>query len=154
MNIVHQTALFFHLGAILLIGGGSIGAILGEKQLWKGIIALSPGIQTWLTVIQSATRFIYIGMVVFIISGTILLYSVNWVFITQGWFIAKLICFILLPVRGAVVGRRTIARIQAQLQNTGYNMPALMKLKTKMIRFHTIQFILVAAIIFLVLFKV
>jgi len=37
-----QTALFFHIAGIMLIGGGSISAILGEKQLWKKVNVLSP----------------------------------------------------------------------------------------------------------------
>lgn len=154
MNIVHQAALFFHLAAIMLIGGGSIGAILAEKQLWKSISTVSADSQKWIEFIQSATKFIYIGMVIFIVSGTVLLYTVNWAFLRQGWFIAKLACFILLPVRGAVVGRRTVAHIQAELQIHNYNAQSLVKLKAKMKRFHAIQFILVAAIIFLVLFKI
>lgn len=154
MNIIHQSALFFHFAAIMLIGGGSIGAILAEKQLWKGISVVSPDTHKWIAFIRSATKFIYIGMVIFIVSGTVLLYTVNWVFLSQGWFIAKLAFFILLPVRGAVVGRRTVTHIESELRIPNHNVESLLKLKTKMKRFHAIQFMLVAGIIFLVLFKV
>lgn len=151
--MLHQSALFFHIAAIMLIGGGSISAILAEKQLWKNVNALSANAKQWMPVIQIATKLIFIGMFIFIISGVVLLYSVHWTFLNQPWFIAKLACFILLPIRGAVIGRRTLAHINTQLQNN-FDLPVLMKLKAKMNRFHIIQFILVAAIIFLVLFKV
>lgn len=108
----------------------------------------------WVNFVQSATMFIFIGMIVFLVSGLLMLYVVNWVYLSQPWFIAKLICFVLLPVRGAFVGRPTMALIDRQLQENNYNMSALMKLRSKMNRFHIIQFILVATIIFLVIFKV
>ncbi len=149
-----QTALFFHIAGIMLIGGGSISAILGEKQLWKKVNVLSPDARVWVNFVQSATMFIFIGMIVFLVSGLLMLYVVNWVYLSQPWFIAKLIYFVLLPVRGAFVGRPTMALIDRQLQENNYNMSALMKLRSKMNRFHIIQFILVATIIFLVIFKV
>jgi len=152
--MLHHVGLFFHMAGIMLIGGGSIGAILAEKQLWKKISEHSQNARVLVPILQSATFFILAGMMIFLISGLALLYSVSWFFLKNPWFIAKLVCFALLPVRGALVGRPIIARINEELQADNYDISSLMKLKSKLKLFHIVQFILVAAIIFLVIFKV
>lgn len=152
--MIHHTGLFFHMAGMILAGGGSIGAILAEKQLWKKINDRSDNAKVFIPVLQSAAILILLGMGVFIISGVIMLYAVNWVFLSEPWFIVKLGCFVLLPLRGAFIGRPTVALISKQLQVDKYNITAFMRLKSRMNRFHIIQFILVAVIVFLVIFKV
>ena len=95
-----------------------------------------------------------VGLLLFLISGLGMLYSANWIFLRNPWFIAKLVCFILLPVRGATVGGPTVALITRELQGSNPDKILLQKLKARMKRFHIIQFALVAIIIFLIIFKV
>src|SRR6266542_1915075 len=108
----------------------------------------------WVNFVQSATMFIFIGLIVFLVSGLLMLYVVNLVYLSQPWFISKLIYFFFFLVRGSFFFRPTMALIYRQLQENNYNMSALMKLRSKINRFYIIQFILVATIIFLVIFKV
>lgn len=152
--MVYHIGLFIHIAGIMMIGGGSIGAILAEKQLWKKVRGNSENAKELVPVLQSATSFILIGMVMFLVSGLIMLNSVNWILLSNPWFISKLMCFVLLPLRGAFVGKPTVAHIDKQLQTDNYDVAALMKLRSKLTRFHITQFILVGAIVFLIIFMV
>ncbi len=152
--MIHHIGLFIHMVGLMMIGGGSIGAILTENQLWKKVTHHSENAKELIPILKAATFFILIGMVMFLVSGLVLLYSVNWIFLKNPWFIAKLICVVLLPIRGAFVGRPAIAVIGKELQGDNYDVPNLLRLRSKLKRFHIIQFILVGVIIFFVIFKV
>ena len=152
--MMYHVGLFVHMTAIMLIGGGSIGAIVAERQLWKEVSNRSKNARNFVAVVQSATIFIYIGMIMFIVSGVVMLSSVNWAFLKNPWFVAKLAFFVCLPLRGALIGRPIVAVIGKQLKADEYNSAALARLKFRLKRFHFIQFLLVAVIIFLVIFKV
>jgi len=130
-----------------------ISVILADRQLWKKMDGGSEGSGIWIEFIQSATKFILIALAVFLVSGLGLLYSNNWVHVNQPWFILKSACFILFTVNGALVGGNTVTFVDKQLREKNYNMDVLTKAKTRMGRFHIIQLILVAAIIFLGTFK-
>jgi len=151
--MLHHIGLFIHMAAIMLAAGGSIGSIMVENLLWKKVSSNSPNAKDLLPVFKSATTCIQIGLLIFLVSGLIMLYSVNWVLFHNYWFDAKLVFFVLLPLRGALVGKPTVMAIGKGLQGSNYNISELMRLKSKMTRFHIIQFSLVAIIIFLVIFK-
>ena len=149
-----QIGLYIHMIALIIVGGGSIGGTIVEKQLWKKIEAGSGDAKTILPILKSTAQFIQIGLILLVVSGLLMLFSVNWVFLSQTWFMVKFSLFILLPIRGAIVGKPTVKKIGRQVQEDINNLPAFMKLKAKMNRFHFIQYTLVAVIIFLVIFKI
>ena len=152
--MIYHLGLYLHMAALILVGGGSIGAVLVERQLWKKIEAHSYEAKVLLPVLKSAALFIFVGLVFFLASGLTMLYSVKWAYLSQPWFMIKVILFLMLPVRGGFIGRPTMARVGVQIQEDINNSPAFLKLKKKMNRFHTIQYLLVAVIIFLVIFKI
>lgn len=151
--MLHQVGLYIHMVALIVVGGGSVGGVLVEKQLWKKISVHSQEAKALLPVLISTELFILIGIVAFLLSGLIMLYSVNWVYLSQPWFIVKFVLFLMLPLRGALIGKPTMVRIGKQVREDMNNLPVLMNLKSKMDRFHIIQYCLVAIIIFLVIFK-
>ena len=152
--MLHQLGLFIHMVAIILAGGGSIGGVLVEKQLWIKIKNHSADARTLLPLLKSTASFIQIGIIVFLISGLIMLYSVNWAYLSQPWFLIKFTLFLMLPIRGAVIGRPTLVQVGSQINQDGYNLSVLMKLKSKMDRFHIIQYSIIAMILILVIFKI
>lgn len=152
--MLHQTGLFFHMFGILLAGGGSVGSIMAETQLWKKVRSGSSEARAYLPILRAAATFIIAGVILFLLSGLIMLYSVNWVYLSQPWFIAKLVLFLTLPIRGATVGKDIVQGIGMQLMKDPGDLPVLLVLRKRMIRFHIIQFTIVATIIFLVLFKI
>jgi hypothetical protein len=151
--MLHQIGLFGHMVAILLVGGGSIGAIMAETQLWKRVQAHSPEARLFIPIVKGAPVFIFAGIILFLASGIVMLWSVNWFFISQPWFIVKFVLFVTLPIRGAVIGKRIMMQVGKQVEGDHYDVPALMKLRARMKRFHFTQYSIVAVILFLVLFK-
>jgi len=152
--MVHQIGLFFHMAGILIAGGGSIGAILAEQQLWKNVNSNPEHAKAFLPVLQKAPKVIMIGLLLFLVSGLMMLYSAHWIFLRNPWFITKLVCFLLLPIRGAMVAGPTGGLIARELHSPNPDKNLLRKLQAKMKTFHLIQFLLVAIIIFLIIFKV
>jgi|GEM_PF-3542921 len=152
--MLHQLGLFVHMVAIIVVAGASIGTMLVENRLLSVATVNPDNAKAMLPILEFTPKMIMIGIMLFLASGVVLLYSVNWVYLTQPWFIIKFVLFISLPVRGVVIGKSTTMQIVAQLTQTPANQPALMALKAKMRRFHIVQFIIVATIIFLVLFKI
>ncbi len=117
--MLHQLGLFIHMVAIILAGGGSIGGVLVEKQLWIKIKNHSADARTLLPLLKSTASFIQIGIIVFLISGLIMLYSVNWAYLSQPWFVIKFTLFLTLPIRGAVIGRPTLVQVGSQINQDG-----------------------------------
>ena len=152
--MLHQIGLFFHMVAIMLAAGGSVGAMLVEKQLWSRINERPDDARAMMPILKSAPRLIMVGLAFFLVSGLIMLSSVNWIYLTQPWFIIKFVLFLSLPVRGAIIGRPTIKHIGMQISQSPTNMTALLPLKAKMLRFHIAQFCTIGVMFLLVLFKI
>jgi hypothetical protein len=152
--MLHQAGLFIHMVAIILVGGGSVGGVMVEKQLWKKIKDRSSEAKALLPLVKSTAGLIMAGIVVFLVSGLIMLYSVHWAYLSQPWFVIKFCLFLMLPLRGALIGRPTMVRVGSQVNQDINNLPEFMKLKSKMNRFHMIQYLIVATILFLVIFKI
>ena len=151
--MLHHIGLFFHIAAIIVVAGGSVGSMLAEAQLWAKLNSSSGDEKAVLPILMNAPKLIIAGVIVFLLSGLTMLYAVNWAYLSQPWFIAKLLLFISLPVRGAVIGKSTIMHIAAELNKPHPDRSILLRLKAKMQRFHIIQFIIVAVIVILVIFK-
>lgn len=152
--MLHQIGLFFHMVAIMLAAGGSVGAMLVEKQLWSRINERPDDARAMMPILKSAPRLIMVGLAFFLVSGLIMLSSVNWIYLTQPWFIIKFVLFLSLPVRGAIIGRPIIKHIGMQISQSPTNMTALLPLKAKMLRFHIAQFCTIGVMFLLVLFKI
>jgi len=140
--------------AILLVGAGGIGGAIVEHQLWKKIAVQSIDSRAIMPILKMTGTFIMAGIIVFLLSGLLMLYSVHWVYLRQPWFIIKFILFLCLPLRAALIAQPAFIRIGMEIQKASSDSLLLLKLKSKMNRFHIIQYAIVAMIIFLVIFKV
>ena len=116
--MIHHVGLFFHMAGILIAGGGSIGAILAELQIWKNVNSHPDTARAFLPILQTAPKVIMVGLLLFLVSGLLMLYSANWIFLRNPWFITKLVCFVLLPVRGAIIGGPAVALIGRELERS------------------------------------
>ncbi len=152
--MLHQVGLYFHILAVLFVGAGGIGGAIVEHQFWKYARLNFAQAKAVLPILKMTGKFIQGGIVVFLCSGLIMLYSTHWIFLTQAWFIVKFLLFLLLPVRGAMIAGPTFKRIGAEISSEKPDSTVLFRLKSKMKRFHIIQYGIVVTIIFLVIFKV
>jgi hypothetical protein len=151
--MLHQVGLYFHILAVLLVGAGGIGGAIVEHQLWKYIKTNSPNAKALMPILKITVKFIMTGIVIFLISGLIMLYSVQWVFLSQAWLILKFALFLSLPIRAALIAKPTLMMVGAEIQKEETDPVLLLKLRSKMERFHLIQYGIVLTIIFLVIFK-
>jgi hypothetical protein len=152
--MLHQIGVYFHMLAILLVGAGGIGGAIVEHHLWKKISTKDGGSKVIMPILKSTGMFIMAGIVIFLLSGMLMLYSVHWVYLSQPWFIVKFVLFLCLPVRAALIAKPSLTRIGIESQKDQSDSMLLLKLKSKMNRFHIIQYGIVLVIIFLVIFKV
>ena len=152
--MLHQSGLYFHMLALLLVGAGGIGGAIVEHQFWKYASLNAAQAKSVLPILKITGKFIKAGIIVFLVSGLIMLYSTHWIYLTQVWFIVKFLLFLLLPIRGALIADPTFKKIGAGISGEKPDPAALKKWKSKMNRFHFIQYGIVLTIIFLVIFKV
>jgi hypothetical protein len=146
-------ALFFHFIALFITGGGALGSLIIELQLWKKIENSPFGAKALMSVFDAAEKFIKAGVILFLISGIMILWSLKFTYLHQPWFITKFLLFIILPIRGATIASPTIKQIGVQMDQDIINKTTLALLKKKMRRFHIIQYAIVIVILLLVLFK-
>jgi Predicted integral membrane protein (DUF2269) len=125
-----------------------------EKQLWIRAEQGSPDARVLVPPLATAKNFIMAGVMLFLVSGLLMLGAVHWVFFSQPWFIAKICLFVLLPARGALVAKPIIMKIGQELNKDVPDTRALPGLKKRMRRFHLIQYSIVSVILFLVIFKI
>lgn len=146
-------SLFFHFAALFITGGGALGSLIVEGQLWKKLETAPAEAKSLISVLEAAEKFIKIGVVLFLISGIMILWSLQFIYLYEPWFIIKFLLFIILPIRGAKIASPTIHQIGLQMGLDIGNKPALNLLKKKMRRFHIIQYAIVVVILVLVIFK-
>jgi hypothetical protein len=148
-----QIALFFHLTAFFLTAGGALCSLIVEQQLWKKLETAPAEAKSLLSLFDAAEKFIMTGVILFLISGIVMLWLFNFIYLHEPWFIIKLLLFIMLPIRGAKIASPTISQIREQFNQDISNKTALALLKEKMRRFNIIQYGIVAVIIVLVIFR-
>ena len=146
-------SLFFHFTALFITGGGALGSLIVERQLWKKIETAPAEAKSLISVFAAAEKFIKVGVILFLISGIMILWSLKFIYLHEPWFIIKFLLFIMLPIRGAKIASPTINQIGIQIGMDIANKPALALLKKKMLRFHIIQYAIVVVIVMLVIFK-
>lgn len=146
-------ALFFHFTALFITGGGALGSLIVELQLWKKLENSPFGAKALMPVFDVAEKFIKAGVILFFLSGVLILWSLKFTYLHEPWFIIKFLLFIILPIRGAKIASPTIKQIGIQMDQDIINKTALDSLKKKMRRFHIIQYAIVTVILLLVLFK-
>jgi hypothetical protein len=152
--MLHQIGLYIHMVALLIVGGGTFGSVIIEKQMWIRAEKGSSDARVLLPALAAAKNFIMSGVVLFLVSGVLMLGAVHWIFFTQYWFIAKISLFVFLPARGALVAKPIMMRIGQELNKTAPDMDVLLGLKKRLRRFHIIQYSIVSVILFLVIFKI
>jgi hypothetical protein len=146
-------SLFFHFAALFITGGGALGSLIVERQLWNKLETNPAEAKSLISVFDAAEKFIKAGVVLFLISGIMILWSLQFSYLREPWFIVKFLLFIVLPIRGAKIASPTIKQIGVQIEQDINNKSAFDLLKKKMHRFHIIQYAIVVVILVLVIFK-
>ena len=151
--MIFKTGLFFHIIGIFLIAGGLVGAVLTESIFWNYIRQGSEKAKAMVPLLLLFPRVIISGAMLMLITGLLMLYGVHWVFWGQTWLSLKLILFILLVLNGRLVGKKLFASIAAGLQSPDHEIRALLPLKTRLTRFHIMQYCMLLALLALVIFR-
>jgi hypothetical protein len=152
--MIFKTGLFLHIVGIFLIAGGSLGSVITESVFWKNIRAGSVKAKGIAPLLVKFPPVIIKGAMLMIISGMLMLYSVDWIFWGQAWFTIKLLLFVALILNGRFMGRPTFVKIVVETQSEKPQLSALLKLKGKITRFHIIQFTMLALLVAMVIFKI
>ena len=73
--MIYHLGLYVHMIAIILVGGGSVGAVITERQLWRKIESHYSEAKVLLPVLRSTALLILAGVIIFLMSGLTMLYS-------------------------------------------------------------------------------
>jgi hypothetical protein len=152
--MIFKTGLFLHMLGLFLLAGGSIGSVITESVFWKNV-RTAPGKAKGMAALLLKFPPIQVrGAMLMLVSGLIMLYAVNWVFWGQTWFTIKLLLFVSLVLNGRLAGRPVFTKIAEEAQSAEPQIDKLLGLKSKINRFHIIQFTMLFILIALVIFKV
>lgn len=149
MYVIHQIGIFVHVIGILLIGGGVVGTFFVQRLFWGSVNTAPDAAKRFLQLLLTFSVIFPIGALLLLLSGVLMLYSVDWGFVGQYWFIVKMAAFLVLFFNGKIVGVPTLKTIEQNLSN--YD--ALGTLKFKLARFYKIQHVLLAIVLLLGVFK-
>lgn len=149
----HQIGLLLHIFGIFCIAGGSIGSLVLESRFWK-LAYTSPGeAKIFLPVLKTYPMIIQIGSLLMIVSGVLMLQSLNWIFWGQSWFYIKLSLFILLVLNGLLVAKPTAGKIAKELNSSTPDKTVLEALQKKMRMFRTTEYTMMLILLVVTMFR-
>ncbi|GHN02146.1 hypothetical protein WSM22_36350 [Cytophagales bacterium WSM2-2] len=149
--MIHQIGLFIHILGIFLIAGGNVGSFVAERQLWKNM-AEPEGAKRILPMLLIFPPIIIVGALLMLLSGLIMLYSVDWGFAGQSWFAVKIVIFITLVLNGRLAIKRTLIEITARTLAGDYE-SVTGRLRRKLNRLHVIQYSLLLILLGVTVFR-
>jgi hypothetical protein len=145
----YKIGLLFHMFGLSMIAGGFLGGYLVEKRFWKLVEIDISHAGSVLPIMKTLPVIIQVGVLIQVISGTLLLQSASWAFWGQAWLSIKLILVALALANGLLVGKKLGAKIGFQVFSTAPDKLALAVLKKKMISFNLVQLALTVGILVL-----
>ncbi|HMI65171.1 MAG TPA: hypothetical protein VK517_04005 [Cyclobacteriaceae bacterium] len=149
-------SLVVHIIAISMVVGITIANFVAFKQFWK-LYAVNH--EQGLSAFRAITNFQFIGMIgllLLIVSGTTMLYIVEWTFLSLLWFKIKLSIILLIFVNGFTMGRIQTVKLQAFLsgeKTSAEPQHDIGKIKRNMQIFHLTQLTLFVIIIIVSVFR-
>jgi len=150
--MLHQLGLFIHVIGIFMIAGGNVGNFIVERQFWNNVVKTPETAKKIAPLLLLFPPVIILGALLMLLSGLVMLYSVNWGFVGQTWFTIKMVIFVLLILNGRIVGNPTLKKIESNIQTGDYaQVSGVLKLKIK--RFHAVQYSLLLVLIIVTLFR-
>jgi uncharacterized membrane protein len=152
--MIFQIGLLFHIIGIFLIAGGAVGNILTESLFWKYVQQSPDKSQTLALLLKRFPSIILTGSMLMIVSGVLMLFGVNWIFVGQPWFTIKILLYIILLLNGILVAKPTVAKIVNEVQSAEPKMSTLMKLRKKIRNFHIVQFSVLFLLVAVAIFKI
>jgi hypothetical protein len=154
-TILHLS-LVVHIIAISMVVGITIANFVAFKQFWK-LYAVNR--ERGLSAFRAISNFQFIGMIgllLLILSGTTILYVVEWTFLSLLWFKIKLSIILLIFVNGFTMGRIQTVKLQAFLseeKTSSESQHDIGKIKRNMQIFHLTQLTLFVIIIIVSVFR-
>src|SRR5258705_7356439 len=148
-TILH-TALVVHIIGISMILGITIANYVAFKQFWK---LYDTHKEQGLSAFQAISKFQIVGitgLLLLILSGTIMLYLFQWTFYELLWFKIKLCLVLLIFINGFTMGRIQTLKLMAFLSGvraTGESPEDIVLLKRNLRVFHLTQLMLFFLII-------
>ena len=145
----YKIGLLLHMFGLSLIAGGFLGGYIVEKRFWKLVEINISHAGSVLPIMKTLPVIIQLGVLIQVISGTLLLQSPSWAFWGQAWLSVKLILVALALANGLLVGKKLGAKIGFQVFSAAPDKASLLVLKRKMVSFNIIQLVLTVTIIVL-----
>jgi hypothetical protein len=153
MYVLHQTGFLFHIFGILLLAGGSIGGIIVERFFWQQAHKAPEKCEVLLPLLKRLPVLTLAGSLVILLSGLLMLKSLDWMIWGQLWFYTKITLYTLLVLNTTLVARPAIGKIGQQITSGHPDKAVLLALQRKMLRFHFIEFFMLILLLWVTMFR-
>lgn len=154
---LNALAMILHFIGITGIAGGFFGNIFIERQLWKQLKVAPYRAVTLLPVIRVFPTVIQLGSIVMLISGLMLLSSLNWELKSEVWFSVKMILYLFFNLNCLLVAKPTSEKLGELIPNLFETDPEvnteLASLRRKMKWFHISELVIIIGIYIVSVYK-
>ena len=123
----YKVALLLHMFGLVMIAGGFLGSYIVEQSFWKQVDADISHTGTLLPIMKTLPLIIQVGVLIQVVSGTLLLQSRSWAFWGQAWLSIKLILVALAVANGLLVGKKLGEKIGFQVFSSAPDKAAFKK---------------------------
>lgn len=152
----YHTALVTHIIGLTMMAGTTLISYITGKHFWKEYTLDKAKGMTVIQTLSKFQKFNGIGILLLIASGVTMMGITHGIFGEQVWFRIKFGLVLIVIINGIGVGRRLGGKLRNALKVTtaeGSITPQLLKIKSNMQLFYTIQIALFATIFILSVFK-
>lgn len=108
---LHSIGLILHIIGITFIAGGCVGSIFTETHVWRQLRDAPYRTIVLLAILRRFPLVIYTGSFLLLVSGLMMLTPLGWVQVKEGWFIAKMVLYVLINLNGLLVAGPSTSRL-------------------------------------------
>jgi hypothetical protein len=144
-----EFTLFLHFLGFVMGGGTLLGNLVAFKHCWKLFDADRQGGTAAFKVLSRLQIVGMIGILLLIITGVIMLWMLEWTFVSLLWFQIKLALVVLIFVNGFTIGRSQTLKLQSLLSGEKDRPIDTQKLRANLRVFQSTQLLIFLVIVFL-----
>ncbi|MBS1600648.1 MAG: DUF2269 family protein [Bacteroidetes bacterium] len=149
-----QLGLFFHIMGVIALSGSTISNMVVQNIFWKNVDEPAEFRKKFIPMMVALPIVIVVSMILQLLSGLIMLSTVQWAFVNQRWFIIKIILYVIGFLNGIFIAKPTNKKIVQEVSSSNTDKKLLAALKKKMTLFHFVQYTLLILLIVMAIFKV
>lgn len=136
-----------------MLAGGSIGGIAVEGVFWKHVRVNNEKALALLPVLKRMPLLVQTGSLLILLSGLLMLKSLDWMIWGQTWFYIKISLYTLLVLNSFFIARPVNTGISKLVSSGAPDPAALASFKRKLISVHILELTTLLVLVTVTMFR-